>query len=81
MHGSARSQSHQQEQPAEIFARYATDPAVGAKTLLMEHLARALNPALGVAGGHQLIDLLHADEMTGVLDAFDEALAAQPHAL
>ncbi|MFE5703256.1 hypothetical protein [Rhodococcus koreensis] len=66
---------------AEIFARYAADPAVGAQTLLMEHLALALNPAQGLVGGRRLIDLLRADEMTGVLDAFDDVLAAQPHAL
>ncbi|WP_124390592.1 hypothetical protein [Rhodococcus wratislaviensis] len=65
---------------AEVFARYAADPAVGAKTLLMEHLAHALNPAQGLVGGRRLIDLLRADEMTGVLDAFDDVLAAQPHA-
>lgn len=66
---------------AEIFARYAADPAVGAQTLLMEHLALALNLAQGLVGGRRLIDLLRADEMTGVLDAFDDVLAAQPHAL
>ncbi|QHE73678.1 MULTISPECIES: hypothetical protein [unclassified Rhodococcus (in: high G+C Gram-positive bacteria)] len=66
---------------SEIFARYAADPAVGAKTLLMEHLALALNPAQGLVGGRRLIDMLRAQEMTGVLEAFDGVLAAAPHAL
>lgn len=35
---------------AENFARYAEAPEVGARTLLMEHLALALNPAQGLVG-------------------------------
>ncbi|MHD0294319.1 hypothetical protein [Rhodococcus qingshengii] len=64
----------------EVFARYAADPAVGARTLLMEHLALALNPAQGLVGGTRLIDLIRAEGMTDVLAAFDELLAEQEYA-
>ncbi|WP_280763528.1 hypothetical protein [Prescottella agglutinans] len=66
---------------AEVFARYAADPAVGAKTLLMEHLALALNPAQGLVGGRRLVDMLREQQLDGVLVAFEKVLDEQEHAI
>lgn len=66
---------------AEVFDRYAADPAVGAKTLLMEHLSLALNPAQGLVGGRRLIDMLRAEQLDNVIDAFTAVLDDQEHAL
>lgn len=66
---------------AVMLERYADEPAVAARTLLMEHLALALNPAQGLIGGKRLIDLIRAEKMTGVLGAFDTLLSQQTHAI
>ena len=65
----------------EIFTRYKSEPAVGARTLLMEHLALALNPAQGLVGGKRLIDMITDEGMTDVLTAFENLLNEQQHAL
>jgi len=49
--------------------------------LLMEHLALALNPAQGLVGGRRLVDMVRDQKLTGVLDAFDELLSEQAHAV
>lgn len=64
-----------------MLDRYVAEPTVGARTLLMEHLALTLNPRQGLIGGKRLIDLVRAENMTGVLAAFDELLAQQTHAI
>ena len=64
-----------------ILEQYAEEPETAARTLLMEHLALALNPAQGLIGGRRLIDLVRTREMTGVLDAFENLLSVQTHAL
>lgn len=66
---------------AEIFARYAESPEVGARTLLMEHLALALNPAQGLVGGRRLIDMLREHQLDNVLDAFEAILESHEHAI
>lgn len=66
---------------ADVFARYAAAPAIGAKSLLMEHLALALNPTQGLVAGHRLIDMIREQQLDGVLGAFDAALEDQHHAL
>ncbi|BCN86300.1 hypothetical protein [Prescottella equi] len=66
---------------ADVFARYAADPTVGAKTLLMEHLSLALNPAQGLVGGRRLIDMLRDQKLDGVVDAFTAVLEDQEHAI
>lgn len=66
---------------AHMLDRYAAEPAVAARTLLMEHLALALNPAQGLIGGKRLIDLIRAENMTGVLGAFESLLAEQTYAI
>ena len=64
-----------------MLDRYAAEPAVAARTLLMEHLALALNPTQGLIGGDRLIDLIRAEDMTGVLSAFEVLLTQQTHAI
>lgn len=66
---------------AQMLARYAAEPEIAARTLLMEHLALALNPAQGLIGGKRLIDLIRAENMTGVLGAFEDLLGQQRHAI
>ncbi|WP_404316439.1 hypothetical protein [Prescottella equi] len=66
---------------ADVFARYATNPAIGAKTLLMEHLALALNPAQGLVGGRRLIDMLRDHQLDDVVDAFTAVLEDHEHAI
>lgn len=66
---------------ADVFNRYAADPAVGAKTLLMEHLALALNPAQGLVGGRRLIEMVRDQQLDDVVDAFTAVLEDQEHAL
>ncbi|PZU04739.1 MAG: hypothetical protein DI630_00890 [Gordonia sp. (in: high G+C Gram-positive bacteria)] len=66
---------------AHMLERYLAEPAVAARTLLMEHLALCLNPKQGLIGGKPLIDLIRAENMTGVLDAFDALLDEQQHAI
>ncbi|MFD7010816.1 hypothetical protein [Rhodococcus jostii] len=65
----------------EVFARYTDDPGVGAQTLLMEHLALALNPAQGLVGGRRLVDMIRDQKLAGVLDSFDQLLSEQMHAV
>ncbi|ADK69022.1 hypothetical protein [Gordonia sp. KTR9] len=64
-----------------MLERYRAEPAVAARALLMEHLALALNPKQGLIGGKRLIDLIRAENMTTVLEAFEVLLAGQTHAL
>lgn len=64
-----------------MLDRYAADPATAARTLIMEHLALALNPKQGLIGGKRLIDLVRAENLTAILTAFDAALDRQTHAL
>ncbi|OUS97458.1 hypothetical protein CA951_03395 [Rhodococcus sp. NCIMB 12038] len=66
---------------AHMLTRYAAEPAIAARTLLMEHLALALNPAQGLIGGKRLIDLIRTEAMTGVLDAWEDLLGSQRHAI
>ncbi|MBF6137801.1 hypothetical protein IU501_33050 [Nocardia otitidiscaviarum] len=66
---------------AATLARYATYPAAGARMLLMEHTALALNAKQGLVGGKRAIDFVRAAGLTEVLSAFEELLAEQPHAL
>ncbi|WP_280471133.1 hypothetical protein [Nocardia cyriacigeorgica] len=63
------------------LARYAAFPDAGARMLLMEHTALALNAKQGLVGGKRAIDYVRAAGLTGVLAAFESALAEQPHAL
>lgn len=66
---------------ARVLARYADEPAAGARTLMMEHVALALNPAQGLIGGARAIDVVRAHGATAVLDEFARDLDAAPHAL
>ncbi|UPW04286.1 hypothetical protein M1C57_22265 [Rhodococcus pyridinivorans] len=66
---------------AENFARYAEAPEVGARTLLMEHLALALNPAQGLVGGRRLIEMLREHQLDNVLDAVEAILESHEHAI
>ena len=64
-----------------MLERYRAEPTVAAQTLLMEHLALALNPKQGLIGGKRLIDLIRAENITTVLETFERLLAEQTHAL
>lgn len=66
---------------ANMLDRYAAEPEIAARTLLMEHLALALNPAQGLIGGKRLIDLIRAENRAGVLGAFEALLAEQTHTI
>ena len=66
---------------ARVLTRYAEQPAAGVATLLMEHGALALNPQQGLIGGTRAVDVVRQAGLTGVLDAFDAALDAEPMAL
>ena len=64
-----------------MLERYGAEPSVAAQALLAERVALALNPAEGPIGGERLIDLMRAEGMAGVLDAFDALLSEQTHAI
>jgi hypothetical protein len=62
-----------------VLARYAADPEPGMSALVMEHVAVALNPRQGLAGGTRLTSLMAgAPSLQPVLDLFDERLAEMP---
>lgn len=64
-----------------MLERYTAEPEIAARTLLMEHLALALNPKQGLIGGKPLINLIRAENMTGALEAFETLLDQQKHAI
>lgn len=66
---------------ARVLARYAADPAAGVETLMLEHVALALNPAQGLVGGKRAVDMVRAAGHRHVLDAFEGALAASEYAV
>ena len=66
---------------AATIARYADTPDAGVETLMMEHVALALNPAQGLIGGKRAVDAVRDAGHTNVLDAFTARLDATEHAL
>lgn len=66
---------------ARTLARYADTPAAGAATLMLEHVALALNPAQGLIGGQRAYDVVRDAGHTHVLDAFHSELDAAEHAV
>lgn len=66
---------------ARVLARYADDPAAGVETLMLEHVALALNPAQGLIGGKRAVDVVRDAGHSNVLDAFRERLDAAEHAV
>lgn len=66
---------------ARVLARYAEDPDAGVQTLMLEHVALALNPAQGLIGGARAIDVVRAAGHAHVIDAFERARDEQEHAL
>ena len=66
---------------AHMLERYSTEPVTAAHALLMEHLALTLNPKQGLIGGKRLIDLVRSENTVHVLEAFDELLREQTHAI
>lgn len=63
------------------LARYAETPDAGAETLMLEHVALALNPAQGLIGGQRAVDVVRAAGHQNVLDAFQGRLDAAEHAI
>lgn len=66
---------------ARVLARYADDPGAGVETLMLEHVALALNPAQGLIGGTRAVDVVRDAGHTEVLAAFQERLDAAEHAV
>lgn len=64
-----------------MLERYAVKPSVAAQHPLVERVALVPNLAQGLIGGNRLIDLMRAEGMAGVLDAFDALLSEQTHTI
>jgi hypothetical protein len=66
---------------AATLTRYAETPDAGADTLVMEHIALALNPAQGLIGGKRAIDAVRQAGHVEVLAEFQSRLDASEHAV
>lgn len=66
---------------ARVLARYAEDPGAGVQTLMLEHVALALNPKQGLIGGKRAVDVVREAGHDHVLAAFADELDDTEHAV
>lgn len=64
-----------------VLALYRQDVKAAVHALFIEHVSLAFNPRQGLNGTVRLVDLLAADGNTAALDALEQRLAYEPHAV
>ena len=64
-----------------MLRRYSETPEAGVQTLMLEHVALALNPTQGLIAGKRAIDVVREAGLEQVLERFERELDATPHTI